>query len=315
MAEVLGVGSVSLRLYPHDLPPAQLVAEVGAQAGLAEAVGFDGVMLSEHHAGFPNYLPNPLLAATWALEATQRIWAAACPMLLPLRPVNHVIEDLAWTAQRFPGRVGAGFASGALADDFALSGVPFDEMRDRFRAALPLVVAGLQGRADGLVGADPAVQALAGSPVPVVSAAQSPAAARRAGLLGIGLLFDSLIGVSRAAEVSAAHQEAGGGGARILIRRAWLGAPPAEAVDAQMDRYRRAASSAARDHWGKGDGVVASEDPTEVAAGLRSLLDETGCDALNLRVFHAGMTPTEARSQIERLGTEVLPLLRAQMVA
>jgi hypothetical protein len=30
-----------------------------------------------------------------------------------------------------------------------------------------------------------------------------------------------------------------------------------------------------------------------------------------LRVFHAGMAPLEARRQIEQLGSEVLPLLRA----
>ncbi len=89
-------------------------------------------MTSEHHGGFPNYLPNPLLAATWALDATDRMWAAPCPLLLPLRPVGQVVEDLAWTAQRFPGRVGAGFAAGALADDFVVSDVPFEEMRERF---------------------------------------------------------------------------------------------------------------------------------------------------------------------------------------
>ena len=215
----LSPGAVSLRLYPHDLPPAEVVAELMAQAGLAEAAGFDGVMTSEHHGGFPNYLPNPLLAATWALEATERAWAAPCPLLLPLRPVGQVVEDLAWTAQRFPGRVGAGFAAGALADDFVVSDVPFEEMRERFRAALPIAVAGLRGHADGPLAADPAVAALQDDPVPLVSAAQSPAAARRAGALGIGLLFDSLISTERAAEVSAAHQEAGGGGSRILIRR------------------------------------------------------------------------------------------------
>ncbi len=128
----LSPGAVSLRLYPHDLPPAEVVTELMAQAGLAEASGFDGVMTSEHHGGFPNYLPNPLLAATWALEATDRAWAAPCPLLLPLRPVGQVVEDLAWTAQRFPGRVGAGFAAGALADDFVVSDVPFEEMRERF---------------------------------------------------------------------------------------------------------------------------------------------------------------------------------------
>jgi alkanesulfonate monooxygenase SsuD/methylene tetrahydromethanopterin reductase-like flavin-dependent oxidoreductase (luciferase family) len=297
-------------LYPHDLEPDAVVRELMAQAALAEASGFDGVMTSEHHGGFPNYLPNPLVAATWALEATDTAWAAACPMLLPLRPVGQVVEDLAWTAQRFPGRVGAGFAAGALPADFVVSDVPFEEMRDRFVAALPAVVAGLRGDVADPLGADPAVRALRAAPVPVVSAAQSPAAARRAGGLGIGLLFDSLISTARATEVSAAHEEAGGGGARILIRRVWVGAPPMSAVATQMDRYRRAAPAAARDHWGEGDGLVTSNDPIEIGERLVQLLHETACDALNLRVFHAGTTPSEVRDQIERVGHEVLPVVR-----
>jgi alkanesulfonate monooxygenase SsuD/methylene tetrahydromethanopterin reductase-like flavin-dependent oxidoreductase (luciferase family) len=300
---------VSLRLYPHDLPPAKVVTELMAQAGLAEAAGFDGVMTSEHHGGFPNYLPNPLLAATWALEATERAWAAPCPLLLPLRPVGQVVEDLAWTAQRFPGRVGAGFAAGALADDFVVSDVPFEEMRERFRAALPVAVAGLRGHARGPLAVDPAVAALQADPVPLVSAAQSPAAARRAGALGIGLLFDSLISTERAAEVSAVHRDAGGGGSRILIRRVWVGPPPTTSVADQMDRYRRAAPASARDHWGAGDNLVTSNDGAEIADRLVDLLASTGCDSLNLRVFHAGTTPAQVRAQIEQVGTEVLPRL------
>ena len=58
-------GSVSLRLYPHlDLPSAAaIVDEVRAQAALASASGFEGVMTSEHHGGFAGYLPNPLQVA------------------------------------------------------------------------------------------------------------------------------------------------------------------------------------------------------------------------------------------------------------
>jgi alkanesulfonate monooxygenase SsuD/methylene tetrahydromethanopterin reductase-like flavin-dependent oxidoreductase (luciferase family) len=305
--------AVSLRLYPHDLAPADVVAELMAQAELAESSGFDGVMTSEHHGGFPNYIPNPLLAATWALEATDRIWAAPCPMLLPLRPVGQVVEDLAWTAQRFPGRVGAGFAAGALADDFVLSGVPFEEMRARFREALPVAVAALRGDATGPLANDPAVLALRAQPVPMVSAAQSPSAARRAGALGVGLLFDSLISTERAAEVSAAHEEAGGAGTRVLIRRVWVGPPPSTAVATQMDRYRRVASTSTQDHWGAGDSLVTASDPGEIAEQLVDLLDVTNCDSLNLRVFHAGTPPAQIRDQIELVGHAVLPLLRIRV--
>jgi alkanesulfonate monooxygenase SsuD/methylene tetrahydromethanopterin reductase-like flavin-dependent oxidoreductase (luciferase family) len=310
--EPLARSSVSLRLYPHDLAPADVVTELMAQARLAESAGFDGVMTSEHHGGFPNYVPNPLLATTWALDATDRIWAAPCPMLLPLRPVAQVIEDIAWTAQRFPGRVGAGFAAGALADDFVLSGVPFEEMRARFRAALPVAVAGLRGDADGPLADDPAVAALRSRAVPTVSAALSPAAARRAGALGVGLLFDSLISPERAAEVSAAHEETGGAGSRVLIRRVWVGTPPATVVATQMDRYRRVAPASAQERWGAGDSLVTSSDPAEIADRLVELLRATNCDALNIRLFQAGTTPAQVRDQIELVGGEVLPLLRSR---
>ena len=80
-------GTVSLRLYPHlDLDAPAIVEEVRAQATLAGAHGFDGVMTSEHHGGFAGYLPNPLQAAGFALDAMRAGWAAPCPLLLPLRP-------------------------------------------------------------------------------------------------------------------------------------------------------------------------------------------------------------------------------------
>jgi hypothetical protein len=76
-----------------------------------------------------------------------------------------------------------------------------------------------------------------------------------------------------------------------------------------MDRYRRAAPAPARDHWGAGDNLVTSNDGAEIADRLVDLLASTGCDSLNLRVFHAGTTPAQVRAQIEQVGTEVLPRL------
>src|SRR4051812_12139386 len=106
---VFAPGSVSLRLYPHNqLPADQIVQTLRAQAAQAEAAGFDGIMTSEHHGGFGGYLPNPLQAAGWCLEAMKAGWAAPCPLLLPLKPTALVIEEIAWLAARFPGRVGLG---------------------------------------------------------------------------------------------------------------------------------------------------------------------------------------------------------------
>jgi alkanesulfonate monooxygenase SsuD/methylene tetrahydromethanopterin reductase-like flavin-dependent oxidoreductase (luciferase family) len=135
----LGRGSVSLRIYPLDLPPRQIVTDLALQALLAEEAGFDGCMFAEHHGGFPNYLPNPLLAATWALEGTNRIWAAPCPLLLPLRPVTQVVEDLVWSHHRFPGRVGVGVGAGSFPVDFDMAGVPLAELFPRYRQALAVL--------------------------------------------------------------------------------------------------------------------------------------------------------------------------------
>src|SRR5580693_5411101 len=156
----LAIGSVSLRVYPLDLTPPEVTANIQEQGRLAEEAGFDGCMTSEHHGGFPNYLPNPLLAATWLLEATEQIWAAPCPMVLPLRPVSQVIEDVAWTHHRFPGRVGVGVCAGALPVDFELAGVPFAELFPRYRAGVVELAAALQGHPQGPLAEDPGVAAL-----------------------------------------------------------------------------------------------------------------------------------------------------------
>ena len=302
--------SISLRLYPHDLSPSGVIDEIRTQARLAERAGFDGVMLSEHHGGFPNYIPNPLLASTWALDATESIWAAPCPQLLPLRPVAQIVEDLAWTAARFPGRVGAGFAAGALPLDFEMSGVPFEEMNARFKAALPEVAAALRGEGASPLGDDPAVAELRAAPIPVVSAAQSPAAARRAAACSIGLLFDSLTSIERAAQVSVVHADNGGRGTRIMLRRVWIGEPPTQSVGAQMDRFRMVAPDRAKAHWSPDGGLVSSPDASEVCERLDDQVRRGGCDALNLRVFHAGVSPDAVREQIALLGQDVLPGLR-----
>src|SRR5450759_2400581 len=94
-------GSISFRLYPHnELSACEVVAELCGQAGLALTAGFDGVMTSEHHGGFAGYLPNPLQVAAFILDEHPQGWAAACPLLLPLRPTALVAEEVAWLGAR-----------------------------------------------------------------------------------------------------------------------------------------------------------------------------------------------------------------------
>ncbi len=306
-------GSVSLRLYPHNhLPAPLIVEELRAQARLGAERGFDGVMTSEHHGGFAGYLPNPLQVAGWCLEAMPHGWAAPCPLLLSLRPPALVAEEAAWLAVRFPGRVGVGVAAGALKEDFEIMDLPMDDRAARFSNGLEQLVGVLNGGdLRGLAG-DPAIKACAEHPVPVVSAAMSLTAVRRATRHGVGILFDSLSTPERCRELSDAYRAAGGTGPCILIRRAWVGEPPREGVARQLDVYRRYAPVASQTHW-QGEQLVASTSAGDVAAGLADAARRAGADAVNIRIHVSGVTPEAAREQIARLGDDVIPALREEL--
>ena len=309
MIPPVGSGSVSLRLYPHDGPATEAVALLRSEAGAAERAGFDGVMISEHHGGFAGYLPNPVLACSFALDATAAIWAAPCPMVLPIRPTTQVSEDLAWLAAAFPGRVGAGFCAGGLAMDFEMAGVDFERNAEIFKGALPAVVGALRGEAAAPLADDPAIGERAGSPVPAVSAVASPAAARRAAALDIGVLYDSLQTVERTRRLSDEYRAAGGRAAVVAIRRVWVGPPPTASAEVQMERYRGYAPTAAIQHWGA-DELISADDGIELAQAVAAFLTAGGCDAVNLRIHLAGLAPAQITEQVERHGAETLPELR-----
>jgi len=297
-------GSVSLRLYPHnELAGPAVVDELRAQARLGEAAGFAGLMVSEHHGGFAGYLPNPLQTAGFLLAATERMWVAPSPMLLPLRPVALVAEEVAWLAAAYPGRVGLGVASGALPLDFTIVDLDVADAGARFKVALPRVIAMLRGEDLGDLAGDPALVRCATDPVPVLSAAVSPAAARRAAGLGAGILLDSMGALDHQRRLTDEYHAAGGTAACVAIRRVWLGDPPTEALAAQRALYESYSSGAAQRHWA-GTNTIVDTDPVALTERVAESVRAAGCDTLNVRVHMDGLTPAAVRDQI----TAVAPL-------
>lgn len=301
-------GSVSLRLYPHDLPADKTVAVMCAQAAHAASVGFDGVMTSEHHGGFAGYLPNPLQAAGWALESMGTGWAAPCPLLLPLRPTALVVEEIAWLAARFPGRVGLGVAAGSLDQDFTVMGLDKTDLARRYSDALAIVAGMLSGRDLGHLAGDPAVGRCVAYPVPVLSAAMSATACRRAAALGVGLLLDSLTASSRCRELVDVFHNHGGTAPVVLIRRVHVGSEPDARHSQQVDVYRSYAADAAQTHWRRDELITGV--PEAVADQIDAVRNATGADAVNLRVHVPGVGPDEVADQIDALG-DVLARLRS----
>jgi alkanesulfonate monooxygenase SsuD/methylene tetrahydromethanopterin reductase-like flavin-dependent oxidoreductase (luciferase family) len=308
----LSSGSISLRIYPHTgLDAVSLVEEMRRQGRMASDAGFDGVMTSEHHGGFAGYVPNPLQTAGWLLEAMPRGWAAACPLLLPLRPAALVAEEVAWLAARFPGRVGVGLASGSLSSDFEIMGLSKENLTERFADGLALVAGALGGERPGLLGTDPAVELCRLRPVPMVSAAMSGPAVRRAARYGMGIVFDSMSAPERVRLLVDGYRQAGGAGACILIRRVWVGPPPTEEMAQQVDVYRGYAHAGAQAHW-TGDELIAGEEARTVADGLLEAMGRAGADACNLRIHAPGIAPEQVRPQIAALA-EVVERVRARL--
>jgi alkanesulfonate monooxygenase SsuD/methylene tetrahydromethanopterin reductase-like flavin-dependent oxidoreductase (luciferase family) len=298
-------GTISLRLYPHnELGDAAAVVEaMRAQARLGAELGFAGVMTSEHHGGFGGYSPNPLQLAGWLLEAMPRGWAAACPLLLPLRPVGLVAEEVAWLAARFPGRVPlVGVAPGALPLDFEVTGADFDERHERFRGQLPRLVELLRGAELRSLEGDLALQARAADPIAVLSTANSPGAARRAAAAGAGVVYDGASPIDRIGELSAAYDEAGGAGPKVLIRRVWIGEPPTRRMEQQAAVYRSYSSS------GEDHAFLCVDHAEQLVRMLREAKKVAGATALNLRIHVPGVTPAMALDQIGRLAPVVAAL-------
>jgi alkanesulfonate monooxygenase SsuD/methylene tetrahydromethanopterin reductase-like flavin-dependent oxidoreductase (luciferase family) len=306
-------GSVSIRLYPHnELNVEAIVAELCEQARLALRRGFDGVMTSEHHGGFAGYLAQPLQMAAFVLEETDIGWAAASPLLLPLRATALVAEEVAWLNARHPGRVGLGVAAGAFPLDFSVAGVDRADALRTFKAELPRLVAMLRGEDLGELTGDPALDGCHRNPVPVLSAAVSVTAARRAAQCGAGMLMEGMSSADRLATLTEAFDRAGGSGPKVLIRRVWLGEVQTDLVRRQRavyDSYSGATMTFA------GDQTIASTEPAEVVARLCQLIKATKTDALNLRVHLPGMPPEAIREQIETLGKEVVEPLKEEWPA
>ena len=301
-------GSISIRLYPHnELPADAIVSELCTQAGLALDSGFDGVMTSEHHGGFAGYMAQPLQMASFVLAEHATGWAAAAPLLLPLRSTALVAEEVAWLQARHGGRVGLGVAAGALPLDFEAAGVSQADAVDRFKSELPRLVAMLRGEDLGELDGDPALLACRHAPVPVLSAAVSVAAAVRAARCGAGILMEGMSAPERLARLTRAFEEAGGRASKVLIRRVWLGRVPSGLVEGQRAVYER---YAARATAFAEDRTIASDEPEELAERLATTVREVGADALNLRVQLPGMTPDQVREQIAPIGSAVVASLK-----
>jgi Luciferase-like monooxygenase len=167
-------------------------------------------------------------------------------------------------------------------------------------------VAMLRGEDLGVLEGDLGLRWCAEHPVPVLSAAVSPAAARRAAGCGAGVLYEGMSPPDKLAKLSRTFDEAGGTGRKVLIRRVWLGERRSEEIGHQRAIYASYGSS------GRAmpeDQTIAAADGAELVERLAAVVTAVGADALNLRLHLVGIPAEAIREQIAGLG-EALPALR-----
>jgi alkanesulfonate monooxygenase SsuD/methylene tetrahydromethanopterin reductase-like flavin-dependent oxidoreductase (luciferase family) len=306
-------GSISLCLAPVGDGGRAVMRRLLADAQHADDVGFDGVTLSEHHAGFARYVPTPLVIAAQLLSRLPRAWAAACPAILPMRPPVVVAEDLAWLEAAYPGRVGAGFVAGYQRQDFEVVGADFDGRNTTFWDGLSDLVGalGAGSEASPLKG-DPAVDELGDAGLPLLAGIGGPVGARRAARLGVGLLLTSLRSATETAVLVQAYRDAGGRGPVVLKRRVHVGADAGGFGASESAWHSRAESPT----WLRADDTaLLTGSAAKVSEGLLLALRDSGVDALNLHLDAYTGAPESVTDQIDQLGAGVLPAVRASLSA
>jgi alkanesulfonate monooxygenase SsuD/methylene tetrahydromethanopterin reductase-like flavin-dependent oxidoreductase (luciferase family) len=109
-----------------------------AQAGLAEALGFDVLWAHEHHSGGTMY-PSPLMTLAALAGVTTRIELGTNMLLLPLHHPLRVAEDAAMVDVLSGGRLRLGVSAGYSPADLAAFAVPPDARARRMREGLALI--------------------------------------------------------------------------------------------------------------------------------------------------------------------------------
>lgn len=307
----LAPGSIGLGLSTIGDSGRAVMQRLVSDAQAAEAAGFDGVTLSEHHGGFAHYLPTPLVVTAQLLARLDRAWAIACPAILPLRNPVLVAEDLAWLHAGYPGRVAAGFVAGYQQADFEVVGADFaDRNKSYWQGFADLVRALGAGSEPSPIKGDPAVDDLGGTGVPLVAGVGGPVGVRRAARLGVGLLLTSLHAPDACSGLVQAYRDAGGSRSVVLIRRVHVGSD-ATGFAASESAWQGRSDAPSWLHAAEGAMVTGSSE--QVAAGLVDAIRRSGADALNIRLDAYTGDDTKVAAQISRLGADVLPKVRAEL--
>jgi alkanesulfonate monooxygenase SsuD/methylene tetrahydromethanopterin reductase-like flavin-dependent oxidoreductase (luciferase family) len=157
----------------------RLYREAVEQAVHAEACGYGGVAIPEHHLVNILLVPSPLQLAVKIAAHTSRIRLVTSVCQLPLRDMRIFAGEVVQAQALCDGRLVLGVGKGAFGVETALMGVPFEQTKERFAESLAVLEALLRGEDVGWDGEryrfDPlTIMPRPEDPIPIMLAIMAP---------------------------------------------------------------------------------------------------------------------------------------------
>ncbi len=302
----------------------------------AEALGLHSVWIPEMHFA-PGVATSPLLMLAACAARSSRLRLGTTSLLLPIRPPLRVAEEVAVLDRLSGGRVLLGLGRGFRAPLFAAFGIDATTKRDRFDAALDLMLARWAGRPVDMTDTPFAKELDSAAPVDADRALphQRPhpplavAAFGRKGLLqashrGLPYLASPLEPLSLIEENLAFHRanlptDVDAGQLVVpVMRTVYVAGSDTEAarVYGALEREMRATRSGARVPAAIARAAEAGVDEravvgtrNEVHDRLARYRERLGMDLLVARPQVAAVSQSEREAALERLAADVIPAL------
>jgi probable LLM family oxidoreductase len=341
---IMTFGEVTRDPVSGDLPsPRQRVRETIEQAQVADQVGLDVFGVGEHHrSDFVGSAPTILLAA--AAEATERIRLTSSVTVLSSEDPVRLWQQFATIDLLSAGRAEIIAGRGSYTESFPLFGYDLQDYAALFREKLDLL---LKIRAQNpltwrgrfrapLVDADIAPRA-DGATIPIwVGVGGSPASAISTGRLGLPMALALLLGPITSHEQTVelyrgAAAQAGHDAAALPVSinvHGYVGRTSQEARDIMYPYF---AQGMMENNHQRGAGFAMSrlafDGQASPGAGLlvgssQEVIDKLlryrelyGLNRAIIQMGFGGMPQKEHLAAIERLGTEVAPVVRREVAA
>ena len=315
---------------------AQRVAEVVAEARLAEAAGFDSCFFGEHHQDKDGFLPSPLIVSAAVAAQTTTLRLGTSVILLPLHHPVRLAEDVITLDIVSRGRFILGVGLGYQPVDFRTFDIPIGQRVSRFEESVEIIRQCWRGERFDFSGEHFELEDITIRPRPYsepspplwIGASRIPGA-RRAGRIADGFVAGPSTDLESTIALTDAYRRAAEAAGRppviCLMRDAWVAPTRAEAervygpevMDAYkyywrngLNEFRRYAHESEINLTNLGPDRLIIGEPQQVVDEFHHWQEATGADYFLLRLRHAHSGgPPHARimDAIRLFGAEVIP--------